>query len=93
MTRLAAFEDSALLVRLRRLGRAELDLQDRIQTRIRQAELDGFWVSSDPIYRRLAATLRQVRNGLRDTEQEQLRRAIPSASDELAAKNVSVTIP
>jgi hypothetical protein len=87
VTRFAAFEDSALLGRLTRLRRAEADLRHRIETRIRQAHLGGLWVASDPAYQRLAATLRQVRSGLDETEQERLRRAICSGSQETAAKN------
>ena len=74
MKRFAAFEDSALLARLTRLARTEVDLQERIETRVRQAELDGRWVPSDPMYQRLASALKQVRSELRDAEQEHLTR-------------------
>ena len=84
MRRFAAFEDSALLGRLERLARAELDLQERIQNRVREAELDGRWVPSDPIYQRLASALKQVRSELQDTEQEHLRRTHGPAAAELA---------
>ena len=84
MRRFAAFEDSALLARLERLARAEVDLQERIQNRVRQAELEGRWVPSDPIYQRLASTLKQVRSELQDTEQEHLRRTRGPAAPELA---------
>jgi hypothetical protein len=76
--RFAAFEDSALRARLERLRRAELDLQDRVQKRIVQAEAEGRWVPSDPMYQRLASILRQVRTDLRETEQEDLRRTTAS---------------
>jgi hypothetical protein len=85
VTRFAAFEDSALLARLRRLQRSEVDLQERIQNRIRQAELEGRWVPSDPMYQRLASVLKQVRSELRETEQEHLRRTSRSDAEELAA--------
>jgi hypothetical protein len=85
MTRFAAFEDSALLARLRRLERTEVDLQERIQDRIRQAELDGRWVPSDPMYQRLASVLKQVRSELRETEQAYLRRTSGSDAEALAA--------
>jgi hypothetical protein len=85
VTRFAAFEDSALLARLRRLERTEVDLQERIQDRIREAELEGRWVPSDPMYQRLASVLKQVRSELRETEQEHLRRRSRSDAEELAA--------
>jgi len=85
VTRFAAFEDSALLARLRRLERAEVDLQERIQDRIRQAELEGRWVPSDPMYQRLASVLKQVRSELRETEQEHLRRTSRSDAEEPVA--------
>ena len=80
MKRFAAFEDSALLARLTRLARTEVDLQERIETRIRQAELEGRWVPSDPMYQRLASALKQVRSELRDAEQEHLTRMSTSAA-------------
>lgn len=85
MKRFAAFEDSALLARLTRLARTEVDLQERIQARIRQAGLEGRWVPSDPIYQGLASALRQVRSELRDTEQEHLTRMSTSAAGVFAA--------
>jgi uncharacterized membrane protein YccC len=78
--RFAAFEDSALLARLTRLAQTQVDLQERIEARIRQAGLEGRWVSSDPIYQRLVSALRQVRSELRDTEQEHLTRMSTSAA-------------
>lgn len=80
MKRFAAFEDSALLARLTRLAQTQVDLQERIEARIRQAGLEGRWVSSDPIYQRLVSALRQVRSELRDTEQEHLTRMSTSAA-------------
>jgi hypothetical protein len=85
VTRFAAFEDPALLARLRRLERTEVDLQERIQNRIGEAELEGRWVPSDPMYQRLASVLKQVRSELRETEQEHLRRTSRSDAEELAA--------
>jgi uncharacterized membrane protein YccC len=85
VTRFAAFENSALVGRLRRLERSEVDLQERIQNRIRQAELEGRWVASDPMYQRLASVLKQVRSDLRETQDEHLKRTNRSAAEELAA--------
>jgi hypothetical protein len=75
MERFAAFENAALRARLERLRRAERELQARIDFRIAEAEADGRWVPSDPIYQRLAAVLRQVRRELHDTGREYLRRS------------------
>lgn len=80
MKRFAAFEDSTLMARLTRLARTEVDLQQRIQTRVRQAELEGRWVPTDPSYQGLASALRQVRSELRQTEQEHLTRMTISAA-------------
>jgi hypothetical protein len=85
MERFTAFEDSALQARLARLRRAELDLQERVQARIVQAEAEGRWVPSDPLYQRLSSILHRVRSDLRDTEQEHLRRAAPSSPEKRAA--------
>jgi uncharacterized membrane protein YccC len=85
MKRFAAFEDSALQARLTRLRRAELDLQKRAQARIVQAEAEGRWVPSDPMYQRLSSVLRQVRADLHETEQEHLRRAGASPAEERLA--------
>jgi hypothetical protein len=78
--RFAAFEDSALMERLTRLARTEAELQERIENRMRQAELEGRWVPSDPIYQQLASALKQVRSALRETEQEHLTRMTISAA-------------
>jgi hypothetical protein len=85
MKRFAGFENAALQTRLTRLRRAERDLQERIQTRIEQAEAEGRWILSDPLYQRLSSVLRQVRGDLRQTEQEDLRRAGTARSEKLAA--------
>ena len=85
MKRFAGFEDSAVLARLTRLARTEIDLQERLEARVRQAELEGRWVPSDPIYQRLASALKQVRSELRDTEQEHLTRMSASAAGVSAA--------
>jgi hypothetical protein len=84
MKRFAAFDDSALLARSRRLALTEVDLQNRVQHRIQEAEAEGRWVPSDPMYQRLASTLRQVRSELTETEQEHLRRTSHAAARELA---------
>ena len=80
MKRFAGFEDSALLARLTRLARTEVDLQERVEARIRQAQSEGRWVPSDPMYQRLASALRQVRSELQETQQEHLTRMGASAS-------------
>jgi hypothetical protein len=85
MERFAAFEDSALQARLKRHQRAELELKERLQARVIQAEAEGRWVPSDPIYQRLSSVLRQVRKDLLDTEREHLRRTAGSAEKRLAA--------
>ena len=85
MKRFAAFDDRALLARLRRLARTEVDLQARIQDRVREADTQGRWVPSDPMYQRLASVLKQVRSELRETEQEQRKRTNGSPAGELAA--------
>jgi hypothetical protein len=85
MERFAAFENSTLQARLERLQRTELDLQERISTRIEQAEAEGRWILSDPLYQRLSSVMRQVRAELRQAEHEHLRRARTTASRELAA--------
>ena len=85
MKRFKAFEDSALVARLERLARTEVDLQERIQSRIREAELEGRWVPSDPIYQRLALALKQVRSELGAAEQEHLTRMSTSAAGVFAA--------
>jgi hypothetical protein len=85
MERFAAFEDSALQARVKRLQRAEFDLKERLQTRGVQAEAEGRWVPSDPMYQRLSSVLRQVRSDLLDTEREHLRRTAVSAKKRLAA--------
>ena len=85
MERFAAFEDSALQARLKRLRRAEFDLKERLQTRGVQADAEGRWVPSDPMYQRLSSVLRQVRSDLLDTEREHLRRTAVSGKKRLAA--------
>jgi hypothetical protein len=74
MKRFEAFEDSALEARLERLRRSEVDLQDRVHARIAQAEREGRWVPSDPLYQRLSSLLKQVREHLEETQQEHQRR-------------------
>jgi hypothetical protein len=85
MKRFDAFQDSALHARLKRLRRAESDLQQRLQARMAQAETEGRWVPSDPMYQRLSSVLRQVRNDALETEREHLKRAAASAGKRLAA--------
>jgi hypothetical protein len=85
MKRFAAFEDSAVKVRLGRLRRAERDLQKRMEARKVQAEAEGRWVPSDPIYQRLASVLRGVRKDLDETGNEHSRRTALSERGRLAA--------
>ncbi len=85
MKRFAAFDDAALRARVGRLRRAEVDLQQRIEARRAQAEAEGRWVPSDPMYQRLASVLRQVRNDLLDTDNEHSRRAAMRERGRLAA--------
>ena len=73
MTRkLAAFEDAALDGRIERLRRSEVDLRERIQARVEEAERQGRWVPSDPVCQRLSGLLRQVQRDLSETEEEKL---------------------
>lgn len=74
MGRFSGFEDAALLQRIERLERAERDLQQRAVARASNVELEGRWLGSDPEYRHLSYVLRKVREDLRDTEDEFLRR-------------------
>jgi hypothetical protein len=79
MKRFSAFEDTALLHRIRRLERAEQDLQQRTTARVSQIETEGHWLRSDPQYQRLSSVLKKVREDLRDTEKEILRRNLSAA--------------
>jgi uncharacterized membrane protein YfbV (UPF0208 family) len=79
MNRFSAFEDAALLHRIERLERAEQDLQQRTMARISQVEAEGRWLRSDPQYQRLSSVLKKVREDLRDTEKEILRRNLSAA--------------
>ena len=90
MKRFAAFEDSALLGRIERLERAKLDLQERAANRARQAESEGRWVPSDPMYQRLSSVLRDVKRELREAEQENVRRGSASNPDGAAASRTSL---
>jgi len=74
MTRFVAFDDRALGLRVQRLKRGEVELQERIQTHVAQAQRAGHYVAADPAYQRLTAILRNVRQELDLTAQEQLRR-------------------
>ena len=74
MEQFSAFEDAALLGRIRRLERAEKDLQQRTMMRISQVEAEGRWLRSDPQYQNLSSILKKVREDLHDTEEEFLRR-------------------
>ena len=87
MKRFEAFEDSALEARLERLRRSEVDLQDRVHTRIAQAEREGRWVPSDPLYQRLSSLLKQVRQHLEETQQEHERRLEQRAQHATQANN------
>src|SRR5690606_7763598 len=70
MRKLAAFEDSALDARIKRLRRSEVDLRERIEARVEEAERQGRWVPSDPVYQRLSGILKQVQRDLDLTEEE-----------------------
>ena len=74
MRGLATLENAALQARVERLRRSEIDLHERIQMRIVQAESEDRWVPSDPIYQRLSFVLRQVRTEIDATEGEIVRR-------------------
>jgi len=78
MDRFSAFEDAALLHRIERLERAERDLQQRAMARASRAEAEGRWLRSDPEYRHLSNVLKKVREDLRDTEDEYVRRGSPA---------------
>lgn len=80
MKRFIAFEDSALNGRFSRLQKSQADLEGRVHARIAEAEREGRWVPSDPMYQRLSSALKQVRRDLRDVEEEQLRRRADSLS-------------
>ena len=84
MKRFAAFEDAALLGRLERLDRAERDLQQRLANRISQLEAQGRWARSDPLFQQLSSTLKKVRDDMRETEEELLRRGSRSAAKKAA---------
>lgn len=84
MKRFAGFEDAALLGRLERLDRAEADLQKRVAARISQVDAEGRWVRSDPVFQQLSSTLKRVRDDMRETEEELLRRGRVSAEREVA---------
>jgi hypothetical protein len=85
MERFAAFPDAAVKARLGRLRRAEVDLLERIEARKAQAETEGRWIPSDPIYQRLASILRQVRSDLSETGKEHSRRTASRERGKLAA--------
>ena len=75
MNRFSAFEDAALQRRIERLERTEHDLQQKVMTRILKVEAEGRWLRSDPQYQHLSSVLKKVREDLRDTEDELVRRA------------------
>jgi hypothetical protein len=74
MEQFSAFEDAALLGRIKRLERAEKDLQQRTMMRISRVEAEGRWLRSDPQYQNLSSILKKVHEDLHDTEEEFLRR-------------------
>jgi hypothetical protein len=84
MRRFTAFADAALTGRLERLDRAESDLQQRIAKRVSQLEAEGRWIRSDPMFQQLSAVLKRVRDDMRETEQEILRRGIGAAEKRAA---------
>jgi hypothetical protein len=85
MDRFVAFEHAAVKARMKRLRQAQVDLQRRLDARKVQAEAEGRWVPSDPMYQRLASVLRQVRNDLRETGNEHARRTEVSERESVAA--------
>ena len=85
MERFAGFEDGALHARAERLRRAELDLDERVRDRVAQAQSQGRWVPTDPLYQRLSAVLKQVRSDLADTENERARRSKAAGAKVLTA--------
>ena len=74
MDRFSGFEDAQLEARLARSQRAEQDLQERVAKRISQVSIEGRWLRSDPLYQRLSSILSQVREDIKDAEQELFRR-------------------
>jgi hypothetical protein len=85
MKRFSAFEDAALLRRIERLERAENDLQQRALARIAQVDAERRWLMSDPQYRHLSSTLVKVRDDLRETHEELVRRKASAIDSRLAA--------
>ena len=77
MSRLSGFENAALLQRIKRLEGAERNLHQRAMLRASRAEAEGRWPGTDPEYRHLSSVLKKVRQDLRDTEDEYLRRSAP----------------
>jgi hypothetical protein len=75
MNRFSAFDDEALLRRIELMERMEHDLQQRIMARVRMVEAEGRWLRSDPQYQHQSFVLKKVREDLRDTEDELVRRA------------------
>ena len=85
MNRFSAFEDAALLRRIERLERAEHDLQQRTIARIAQVDAEGCWLMSDSQHRHLASMLKKVRDDLRETNEELVRRKGSAIESRLAA--------
>ena len=79
MKRFAAFEDAALLRRLEYLDQAEIDLQKRVAARMAVVDSEPRWLRTDSAFQQLSSTLKQLRNDMRETEEELLRRDMASA--------------
>ncbi len=74
MEQFRGFEDRALQARVERLRRSSRELAERVQTRMSQVEIERRWLRSDPLYQRLSAILKKVREDLADAERELSRR-------------------
>jgi hypothetical protein len=61
---------------IERLERREEDVQRRLMARRSQLEAEGRWPDGDPHYLQLASVLKEVRNNLRETEDDVLRRTV-----------------
>jgi hypothetical protein len=78
--RFITFDDAALLRRLDHLDRTEADLQRRVAARMSQVDAEGRWLQSDPLFQQLSSVLERVRDDMRETEAELLRRGrVPAA--------------
>jgi hypothetical protein len=76
MERFNAFSDAALLERIERLDSAEHELQQAAVTSALRAELHGRAPNESPRSTGLLAALEEVRENIRRTEAELLRRSV-----------------